>query len=68
MLEFTGRLRSDARAREIPVIIYGDRLQAHDIENASRTGLLWVQVCSDDNLKLIAIRGVLAGRATADAP
>jgi hypothetical protein len=67
--EVGGRLRADARAREIPVTICGDRLQAHDIENASRTGLLWVQVGSDDNLKLNAtIRGVRAGRATADAP
>jgi hypothetical protein len=49
------------------VIIYGDQLQAHDIDDASRTGLLWVQVGRDDKLRLLAaIRGVLAG--TADAP
>lgn len=60
-------IRMQAHARDIPIIVYADRLRPDDIENAARARLLWVQIGAGDDLKLVAaIRGVLAGRAPAD--
>jgi hypothetical protein len=63
VFQSAGELRSESGARDIPVILYADRLQAQDIENAARARLLWVQIGGGDDLKLVAaIRGVLAAR------
>jgi PleD family two-component response regulator len=39
-----GELRAQPGARDIPVILYADRLEAQDIESAARARLLWVQI------------------------
>ena len=59
-LDLAPRLRADARARSIPVIVYGHGLDASDIERAARGGAMWLQLEPSDGLKLVAaIRGVL---------
>jgi hypothetical protein len=68
VLEIAGRVRAAGRARDIPVIVYANCLDADAIEQAARARLLSVQIGASDQLKLLAaIRGVLAARAAADA-
>ena len=67
VVQCASEIRMHAHARDIPIIVYADRLRPDDIENAARARLLWVQIGAGDDLKLVAaIRGVLAGRAAAD--
>jgi DNA-binding response OmpR family regulator len=55
------RLRANPRMNMIPIIMYAPLLRAEDIEDIARSGLMWLQVGTTDNLKLIAaVRGVLA--------
>ena len=67
VFQYAGGLRAHPSARDIPVILYADRLEAQDIESAARARLLWVQIGGGDDLKLVAaIRGVLAARGAGD--
>ena len=63
-LELAPRLRADgARTMSIPVIVYGHRLSAADIERVATGGAMWLQLEPSDGPKLVAaIRGVLAAQ------
>jgi hypothetical protein len=55
------RLRANPRMNTIRIIMYAPLLRAEHIEDIARSGLMWLQVGTADNLKLIAaVRGVLA--------
>lgn len=60
-LELVKRLRQDPRTRLIPFIIYGHHLRPEDIENAARSGALWLQLEPNDGARLVAaVRGLIA--------
>jgi hypothetical protein len=55
------RLRANPRLNATPIIMYAPVLHAEHIEDIARSGLLWLQIGTSDNVKLIAaVRGVIA--------
>jgi hypothetical protein len=55
------RLRANPRMNAIPILMYAPLLRAEHIEDIARSGLMWLQIGTSDNSKLIAaVRGVLA--------
>jgi DNA-binding NtrC family response regulator len=60
-LNLAKQFRQTAQARLIPFIIYGHQLRPQDIENAARTGALWLQLEPGDGNRLVAaVRGLIA--------
>ena len=60
-LELAHAFRQNTRTPQIPFIIYGPHLRAREIEDAARTGVLWLQMEPGDGAKLVAaVRGLLA--------
>jgi hypothetical protein len=54
------RLRTDARTRLIPFIIYGHHLRAGDIKDAARSGALWLNLERRDGDRfLAAVEGLI---------
>lgn len=67
--EFVRSFRLQPPARFIPCIVYGQRLQAHDIETAARVGALWLQLEPADGGRLAAAaRGLVAAARSERRP
>ena len=61
MFGLVHRLKSDQRARAIPLIVYGIGLTADQIEKTAHAGAMWLQLEPCDGYKLLAaVRGVLS--------
>jgi DNA-binding NarL/FixJ family response regulator len=61
VLNLARRFREIPEARLIPFIIYGHHLRPQDIEDAARTGALWLQLEPADGARLVsAVRGLIA--------